>query len=583
MTKKESNIILLSVTLCWASSYIFIKDISESLSDFAYLTLTAGIAGLILLIIFHRRLRVLDRNTMLRSGILSFLIAGNMIMEKMGLKYVSSSSASFLASLNIIFVPMILLMFKKLPDKDHVLGIFIIIAGLLVSNGNTISSGSPQGVIFMLCACVFMSVYTILAAEFAKESDPLNLSVLQICFSAVIGFVLWTIEDPMTFTHVEWSNRMLSSIFILAIFSKAYAYIMLMYAEKYADALSVTVIASTEPIVTLTLALLIPNVQGETEMFSVKAVLGASIIAIGAFVSGSGIFTDFLKGRKEKLHRTGSAKPETVSYANDSELTGAISADSSCAKTLSKRKLAVVRFFLTAVPFAVLGALFKVMTLVDGFTEVRPENAIPMVSGLMFGPVGAIGCSVGNLIADFFGTFDLKSVLGCVGNFFAAYIPYRMWYAVSEQKPQSRKWKYIFLYVWCSLVSALACAGILGFGLELFFGIWIENVYKYVLLNNLGFSIALGLPVFILAGSDSIKLAIYEPMQKKMLPAMSKRGATAFLITGTVVMTAIAIGVYAGLHIKNSLVMKVLSMLGAVFIAGVFLLPMKEEIENGTE
>ena len=52
------------------------------------------------------------------------------------------------------------------------------------------------------------------------------------------------------------------------------------------------------------------------------------------------------------------------------------------------------------VPFAILGAAFKVMVLIEGFTEVRPANAIPMVSGYLFGPFGALGCALGNLIAD---------------------------------------------------------------------------------------------------------------------------------------------------------------------------------------
>ena len=296
MTKKESNIMLLSITLCWASSYIFIKDLPPDLSSYAYLTLTAGIAGIILLAIFHRALLHLDRGTVFRGMILAVLIAGNMLLEKMGLECIPSSTASFLASLNIMIVPMILLLFRKFPTRNNVVGIFIIVGGLLVSRGISLAGSSLKGTIYMLGACVLMSLYTVAAAEFTQKSDPLLLSVLQICFSAVIGFFLWFLEDPATFAHITWSKRMLSSIFILAFFSKAYAYIMLMYAEKYADAISVTVIASMEPVVTLTLALMIPNMQGETESFSIRALVGAIVIAIGAIVAGS----DFLSSKKKE-------------------------------------------------------------------------------------------------------------------------------------------------------------------------------------------------------------------------------------------------------------------------------------------
>ena len=82
------------------------------------------------------------------------------------------------------------------------------------------------------------------------------------------------------------------------------------------------------------------------------------------------------------------------------------------------------RFFLTLIPFSLLGAAFKVMTLVEGLTEIRPVNAIPIIAGLLFGPIGAFGCAAGNLIADFFGTLSRVSWLGMLINFMAAYLIY---------------------------------------------------------------------------------------------------------------------------------------------------------------
>ena len=73
-----------------------------------------------------------------------------------------------------------------------------------------------------------------------------------------------------------------------------------------------------------------------------------------------------------------------------------------------------------------LGISFKVMVLVEGLTEIRPVNAIPPVAGLLFGPVGAAACGIGNVLADLAGTFSPYSVLGLVGNFMAAYFPYRL-------------------------------------------------------------------------------------------------------------------------------------------------------------
>ena len=82
---------------------------------------------------------------------------------------------------------------------------------------------------------------------------------------------------------------------------------------------------------------------------------------------------------------------------------------------------------LSAAIYAALLIPFKGIPLVPGFIEIRPANAFPVVFGLLFGPAGAWGAAIGNLIGDFFGTLSLGSIGGFVGNFFLALLPYKMW------------------------------------------------------------------------------------------------------------------------------------------------------------
>jgi len=106
----------------------------------------------------------------------------------------------------------------------------------------------------------------------------------------VIAYLLWLVEEPRTFFALTYTNEMLASIFLLAFFARAYAYIMLMYGQRYANPISVTVIASTEPVVTMVLALLIPDTFGQTESFTFAKLVGGVLIVIGAICAG----TDFL-------------------------------------------------------------------------------------------------------------------------------------------------------------------------------------------------------------------------------------------------------------------------------------------------
>ncbi len=123
MTKKETIIVLFSITLCWSMPYIIIKDIPEGFSDYAYLTLTSGLAGVLLALLFHRMLRSINKKTLLHGTILAVLITGNILFEKLGLEHIEPSAASVFASMNIVFVPLILILLKKYPNRNNVAGI----------------------------------------------------------------------------------------------------------------------------------------------------------------------------------------------------------------------------------------------------------------------------------------------------------------------------------------------------------------------------------------------------------------------------------------------------------------------------
>ena len=234
----------------------------------------------------------------------------------------------------------------------------------------------------------------------------------------------------------------------------------------------------------------------------------------------------------------------------------------------------VKRFLITMISFAVLGAAFKVMTLVEGLTEIRPANAIPVIAGLLCGPVGALGCAAGNLIADFFGSLGWPSILGMIGNFLAAFLPWRLWYLYRSEQPNVHTYRNLALYGWLSLISALTVAWLLGFGLELFFGLWIENIYRYVFCNNFAFSLGLGLPIFIVLTSDSVQvqpsprpgnLGARFPARPRLLKVL--------VIVYTLFMLLLLAGVYLGKHLKNSVAMSLLSASSALLLVCLCILP----------
>lgn len=162
--------------------------------------------------------------------------------------------------------------------------------------------------------------------------------------------------------------------------------------------------------------------------------------------------------------------------------------------------------------FVFMAIPFKAMTLVEGFTEVRPVNAVPVLAGLLFGPAGAWGCAFGNVIADLFGDFSWFSVLGFVGNFFAAYVPYRIWHITrGKQNPNVKSNGNLFLYIYLALMGAIATGIIIGCGLDVIFGFWSWEVMMIIVLNDFLFPVVLGLPILIVITSDDHRFEAFTP------------------------------------------------------------------------
>jgi energy-coupling factor transport system substrate-specific component len=130
----------------------------------------------------------------------------------------------------------------------------------------------------------------------------------------------------------------------------------------------------------------------------------------------------------------------------------------------------IVLAVLVAAIYAAVLIPFKAIPLVPGFTEIRVAQVVPPVASLLFGPAAAWGSAFGNLIADFFGTFGLGSLFGFIGNFFLGAVPYVLWGRLGPLSaggpPAMRGGRQVLEFIVLVVLSALACAAIIAWGLE---------------------------------------------------------------------------------------------------------------------
>ena len=124
---------------------------------------------------------------------------------------------------------------------------------------------------------------------------------------------------------------------------------------------------------------------------------------------------------------------------------------------------------LTALSAALYAAVlipFKSFQIMPGI-EVRVGTAIIPALGIFFGPAGAWGAAIGNIIGDFFGSIGIGSIFGFLGNFFFAFASYKIWYSGDDNFPLITTSAKVGKYVVASLFGTGSLIAWLCFGLAL--------------------------------------------------------------------------------------------------------------------
>ena len=176
--------------------------------------------------------------------------------------------------------------------------------------------------------------------------------------------------------------------------------------------------------------------------------------------------------------------------------------------TMWRHTQMVVLVALSAAIYAAVLIPFKGFTIIPGFTEVRPANVFPFVFGLLFGPAGAWGAAIGNLIGDFFGTLGIGSIAGFVGNFFLGFIPYKMWGAFfrrgENMETNVNSGKKIAVYVALVILASAVCAVWIAWFNDLIGFVPFAALASIITVNNAIAGLVLG-PIFLLVLYPRVK------------------------------------------------------------------------------
>jgi len=281
----KAELALLSITVVWGSSFIVMKNISEDIPPYAYLTLRFLVAGLLMCLIFRKSLKTLDRKAVMSGVVIGFFLYGGMILQVMGLRTTSASNSAFITGLNVIMVPVIsATLLKKKPPLNAVAGVIMATLGLFVLTG--FSGRWVVGDTLTLMCAVCFAFQIIFIDKYASDVNVYQLATVQVIAAAVLCALTWAFFGLYEHAEpIEFSRQIILTVLYTGAMGTAFAYGIQTIAQKYTTPPRTALLLTFEPVFGAIFALIVPNAHGVTEQLTPETFFGCLLILSGMMVT----------------------------------------------------------------------------------------------------------------------------------------------------------------------------------------------------------------------------------------------------------------------------------------------------------
>ncbi len=288
MNRLQANLCLICVTLCWSTEVIIFSCIPDGILPFATTVITSGIACLILLTCFFKRIRQemarSGKKLLLRCLILGVIKTAYDILFLYGLNYFDVSTGAFTFCITVVVLPVILLTMKRNVSKKTWASVLLVLTGIVCALGGTLVNAQFLGLLIMFVGCTVRAFFIVKLNEYAKEHDPMTLSTWISIIGTVLAFAIWVVLQPSTFASIPWSGTVIASFFIYAYFIVAFAQTLNIFAQKSATATGATIIYSLEIVFSLIWSYVLPESLIDRMTPSPYHVVGALFIVAGSLI-----------------------------------------------------------------------------------------------------------------------------------------------------------------------------------------------------------------------------------------------------------------------------------------------------------
>jgi drug/metabolite transporter (DMT)-like permease len=273
----SAKLALFAATLIWGSSFLVVKNTMDVMQPHYLLAFRFTIGCLLLVAVFYKRLRKLNKEYFIQGGLLGLLLILAYSLQTIGITDTTPGKNAFLTAVYCVLVPFFFWAIdKKKPDIYNIIAAFVTIIGIgLVSLDGNFSIG--LGDTFTLAGGVVFALHMVLVAKISQNKDPIVLTILQFAYAGIIAWIVaFLFEDMPT----QWDTNTLGGIMYLAVFATAVALLLQNIGQKYTNPAPASIIMSLESVFGVVFSVIFYG-----EEITLKLLVGFCLIFIAIIIS----------------------------------------------------------------------------------------------------------------------------------------------------------------------------------------------------------------------------------------------------------------------------------------------------------
>ncbi len=234
-------------TMIWGITFVMVKDALNDAPPFIFATLRFGLAFIMGLLYLNYKIKSITSKEILGGIICGFLLFCGYGFQNFGLILTTPSKSAFITSVSVIFVPILLVLFKlqKIANKIWFVVLFATLGLYILLN--PMGGGINLGDILTFGCALSFAFHVIYQDIYVNQNvDVTRFFTVQVFFVFLFSLLSsFMFED---YSSVIISQRLIVAISVTGALATFIAILLMIWAQTILSATKTAIYLSLEPV-----------------------------------------------------------------------------------------------------------------------------------------------------------------------------------------------------------------------------------------------------------------------------------------------------------------------------------------------